>query len=134
MPTRPPRRPGSGKAEADCYSPCCRDVRHRALQRPRRFWKSYQEVIPIGTAPVPPGATACPAEAGYDRLVAAVERWSPFCAVNAPAYADQPAEVRRRVDSCDLQSLGGQRGDAYGTGSILDYGCTISDVLRPKFP
>ena len=100
---------------------------------PRELWKSYQEVIPIGTAPVPPGATACPAEAAYDRLAAAVERLSPFA-----RSTHLPMQInRRKSDGAWLVGLynpwGAERGDAYGIGSILDYGCTISDVLRPRF-
>jgi len=45
---------------------------------------------------------------------------------------------RRESDGAWIVGLynpwGAKRGDVSNIGSILDQGCTIHDVLRPKFP
>jgi hypothetical protein len=128
-------RPGSGKAEADCYAPCALPEIFDIVpsSAPSELWRAYQAVIPVGTAALPPGAKACPPEAVYDRLAGAVGQWSPLA-----RSTHLPMQINyRRSDGAWIIGLynpwGAERGDVGHVGSLLDDGCTIRDVLRPKF-
>jgi hypothetical protein len=100
---------------------------------PEALWKTYKEIIPVGTAPIPPGATACPPEQVYDRLAAAVARLSPLT-----RSTHLLMQVNHRPsDGAWIVALynpwGAWRGDVNGVGTLFDEGRAIHDILRPTF-
>jgi len=128
-------RKGSGKEEAACYPPCALPELFDVVpsDAPADVWKDYQEIIPVGSALVPPGVKDCPAEEVYDRLAAAVQKYSPFA---RSSYLSMQVN-RRKSDGAWIVGLynpwGAVRGDVDNTGSVLNEECAIEDVLRPTF-
>jgi hypothetical protein len=127
-------RKGSGKAEATCYPPCALPEMFDVVpsDAPAALWNSYQEVIPVGDAPLPPGAKPCPSDVVYARLAEAIDRYSPFA-----RSSHLPMQInRRRSDGAWIVALynpwGAVRGDIEHVGAVLDEGCAVHDVLRPR--
>ena len=128
-------RKGKGNAEVACYPPCALPELFDIVpsDAPKSLWETYEEIIPVGRAPVPRGAAACPSEQVYDRLAAAVARLSPL-----KRSTHLPMQInRRQSDGAWIIALynpwGACRGDVGDSGSILDEGCTTGDTLQPKF-
>jgi hypothetical protein len=128
-------RTGSGKEEAACYPPCALPEIFDVVpsDAPAEVWKNYQEIIPVGKTPIPPGAKACPPEEVYDRLAAAVQKLSPFArATHLPMQIN-----RRKSNGAWIVGIynpwGAVRGDVENVGSTLNENCAVTDVLRPKF-
>lgn len=124
-----------GNAEVRCYSPCSLAELFDIVpsDAPAEVWANYQEIIPVGTAPLPPGANPCPPEAVYDRLAAAVKRLAPMA-----ISTHLPMQINHRAsDGAWIVALynpwGAWRGDINGVGSVFDERCAISDVVRPTF-
>lgn len=129
-------RPDAGSAEVPCYPPCALPEVFDVVSSdaPESLWKSYKEIIPVETSQVPAGAKPCRSEEVYGRLADAVERLSPFA-----RSTHLPMQINRRnSDGAWIVALynpwGAARGDVYGTGSILDQQCAISDRIQAKFP
>ena len=128
-------RKNPGNAEVACYPPCALPELFDLVpaDAPQALWETYLEIIPVGTAPVPPGAAAGPPEQVYDRLAAAVARWSPLA-----RSTHLLMQINHRPsDGAWIVGLynpwGAWRGDADGVGSVLDDGCAIQDTLRSAF-
>ena len=126
-------RKDSGKAETACYPPCALPELFDVVpsDATAEVWKDYQDIIPIGSAPLPSGVKACPAESAYGRLTQAVAQRSPLArATHLPMQIN-----RRRSDGAWIVALynpwGAARGDVDNVGSILNEECAIHDVLRP---
>ena len=128
-------RKDSGKDEVGCYPPCALPEIFDVVpsDAPAELWKSYQEIIPVGSSQIPPGAKACPTEEVYDRLANAVQKLSPF---ERSTHLSMQIN-RRKSDGAWIVALynpwGAVRGDTANTGSVLNEQCAINDVLRPKF-
>ena len=128
-------RKDSGKDEVACYPPCALPEMFNVVpsDAPAELWKNYQEIIPVGSAPVPPAAKACPTDEVYDRLAGAVQKLSPF---ERSTHLSMQIN-RRKSDGAWIVALhnpwGAMRGDTANTGSVLNEQCAINDVLRPKF-
>ena len=121
--------------ESTCYSPSALPELFDVVpaDAPREVWADYRAVIPVGAATVPPGVKACPPKEVYDRLAEAVRQFSPF-----EHSTHLPMQINhRKRDNAWIVGLynpwGAVRGDVMNIGSILDEGCAIRDVLRPKF-
>lgn len=127
-------RKGGGSREAACYPPCALAELFDVVpsDAPQELWNSYREIIPVGRAKTASGGKASSPEEVYDRLAAAVRQWSPFA-----RSTHLPMQInRRKSDGAWIVALynpwGACRGDVGNTGSVLDEGCAIQDVLRPK--
>lgn len=128
-------RKNQGNAEMACYAPCALPELFDIVpsDAPASLWATYKEIIPVGTAPVPAGAAACPPEQVYDRLAAAVARLSPLA-----RSTHLSMQINHRPsDGAWIVGLynpwGAWRGDVDGVGAVFDEGCAIQDTLRPTF-
>lgn len=129
-------RKDNGKAEVACYPPCVIPEVFDLVpaDAPEQLWAQYKEVIRAESGVAPAAAPACPQDQLADRLIAAAREHSPF---NRASHLIMQVN-RRRADAAWIIGLynpwGAVRGDVFGTGSILDPGCTQRDVLHAKFP
>jgi hypothetical protein len=126
-------RQDNGQAEVACYPPCAIPEVFDVVpsDAPEKLWARYEEVIQAeaGTAP----ASAYPEDQLADRLLAAAKKLSPFSRTSHLIMQVN----RRRADQAWIIGLynpwGAVRGDVFGSGSILDPGCTQRDVLHATF-
>ncbi len=128
-------RNNAGNAEVACYAPCALSELFDVVpsDAPASLWQTYQEIIPVGSAPIPAGGTECSPEDVFDRLAAAVQRTSPMS-----RKTHMPMQINRRArDGAWIVALynpwGAWRGDVSGVGSVFDEACAIRDVLQPTF-
>ena len=102
---------------------------------PGEVWKNYKEVIPVGDGACPAGRKGLP---GGGRLRPPGRRRQNDCRLfGGPRTCPCRSTVEARTAAWivgTLQSLGGRAGRRMANvGSILDDGCTMHDVLRPRF-
>ena len=128
-------REGAGRPEAECYPACAVPEIFDVVpsDAPAEVWARYKTVINIGAGRAPACAKTYPAAEQAERVLAAARELSPF--VRSTHLLMQIN--RRASDGAWIVALynpwGAKRGDVYGVGSVLDEGCTMRDVLRPKF-
>lgn len=128
-------RPGAGTPEVGCYPPCALPEVFDVVpsDAPESLWRSYTEIIPVETSQVPASAKPCRSEEVYGRLADAVERLSPFARLtHLPMQINCRASDRTWIVAL-YNPWGAVRGDVYDTGSILDEGCAIEDIVQSKF-
>jgi hypothetical protein len=129
-------RKDNGRAEVPCYLPCVIPEVFDIVpsDAPEQAWARYQEVIWAEPGAAPASAPACPEDQLADRLIAAAKKLSPFSRTSHLIMQVN----RRRADRAWIIGLynpwGAVRGDVFGTGSLLDPGCTQRDVLHATFP
>lgn len=129
-------RPGAGNAEMACYPPWGVPELFDIVpsNAPSEIWKSYQEIIPVGSAPAPEGVQAVPPEALLSSFLQAAQRLSPI-----RRNSHMPMQINRREgDGAWIVALynpwGSVRGNVEELGSVLDEGCAQTDRLIPSSP
>ncbi|MCC6821160.1 MAG: twin-arginine translocation signal domain-containing protein [Verrucomicrobia subdivision 3 bacterium] len=128
-------RPANGQAEVACYPPCVVPELFDIVPStaPEPLWARYQTVIRAEPGATPAAAPFCPEAQLAERLLAAARELSPFRRTSHLILQVN----RRRADGAWIIGLynpwGAVRGDVFGTGSLLDPGCTQRDVLRATF-
>ncbi len=117
-------RKTSHSLETGCYAPCVIPEVFDIVpaDAPHQVWNNYREVIKVGSTKFSP-----------DQVVALARELSPF-----ELKAHLPMQINRRQrDGAWIVGLynpwGAKRGDVEQIGSILDTGCAVRAVLRPKF-
>lgn len=127
---------GSGAAEAACYPPWAVAELFDIVpaDAPASTWKSYKEILGIGTAPLPEGVAAIPQEEQIARVLDAAHRLAPV-----RRASHMPMQINfRESDGAWIVALynpwGAVRGNIDGTGSALDGRCAQDDSLTANFP
>ena len=129
-------RKDNGQAEVPCYPPCVIPEVFDIVpsDASEQLWARYKEVIRVGPGDAPAPAKAYPEDQLADHIIAAAKELSPFSRTSHLIMQVN----RRRADAAWIIGLynpwGAVRGDVFGTGSILDTGCTQRDALHAKFP
>lgn len=128
--------PGAGVAEMACYPPWAVAEVFDVVpsNAPAEIWKSYQEVIPVGTAPCPEGVAPVTPDAQVSRILDAAQRLAPV-----RRSSHMPMQINYRdADGAWIIALqnpwGAVRGEVDEVGSVLDDACTQSDVISASAP
>jgi hypothetical protein len=127
-------RKNSGIDEADCYAPCLVPEVFDIVpsDAPEHVWKSYKEVIQIGSGNHP-DAKQLPPEKQLTEIISRARRLCPF-----ERNTHLPMQLNfRRTDGAWIVGIynpwGARRGDVENVGSLLDQGCAQRETLRAKF-
>jgi hypothetical protein len=129
-------RPGAGGAEVPCYPPWAVAEIFDVVpsNAPPALWKGYQEIIPLGTAPLPEGVAPVAPEEQIARVLDAARRLSPFARTSR-----MPMQINFRISDGAwvigvYNPWGAIRGEVETVGSVLDEGCTQNEVLTSQTP
>lgn len=125
----------SGREEASCYPswaiPELFDI--VPSDAADDIWRGYKCLLAFDKSSAPKTARVVEPESFADAVIQAAHDLSPFdCTAHLSIQINY-----RSADGAWIVALynpwGAERGDVFGTGSVLDPGCVQREVLRPKF-
>jgi hypothetical protein len=128
-------RTDSGQAESNVYSPWAVPEVFDIVpsDAPASIWRKYERILAVDRSIAPRAARLIPAEQFGNAVVELALALSPF-----QHSSNLPMQINyRALDRAWILALynpwGARRGDVFGSGCLLDEGCTQRDVIRPKF-